>query len=97
VPFVQANLIESGSDDPHDVEAWRAQLRESGVWANTPVPMFDYPGSPAYVRRWGAPDDVAWERATDYYLNHVRQLSDIQDMQPRRLSQLESQVADAPR
>jgi B12-binding domain/radical SAM domain protein of rhizo-twelve system len=97
VPFVQANLIEAGTDDPHDVEAWRTQLRESGVWANKPVPMFPYPGSPGYVRRWGSPDDEAWERATEHYLAEVRELSDIQDAQPRPLAELECHVADATR
>src|SRR5207253_1448002 len=61
VPFVQANLLESGSDDPADVERWRRTLREHGVWANAPVPMFPYPGSPGYGRQWGTPDDQAWE------------------------------------
>ena len=97
VPFVQANLIESGSDDPQEVEAWRLRLREAGVWANKPVPMFLYPGSPGYTRRWGTPDDVAWERATNQYLADVRELSDIQDAQPRPLSELEWHTADAAR
>lgn len=30
VPFVQANLLASGSDDPADVAAWRTHLRQSG-------------------------------------------------------------------
>ncbi len=97
VPFVQANLIESGTDDPDQVERWRASLRESGVWANKPVPMFPYPGSPGYGRRWGAPDDRAWERATNHYLAEVRELSDIQEAQPRPLAELERQTADAGR
>jgi B12-binding domain/radical SAM domain protein of rhizo-twelve system len=97
VPFVQANLIESGTDDPQEVENWRARLREAGVWANKPVPMFPYPGSPGYVRRWGTADDRAWERATDHYLAEVRELSDIQDARPRPLTELEWQVADATR
>jgi anaerobic magnesium-protoporphyrin IX monomethyl ester cyclase len=33
VPFVQANLLESGSDDPAEVERWRERLLEAGVWA----------------------------------------------------------------
>ena len=53
VPFVQANLMNSQDDDPEDVEHWRQRLREHGVWANQPVPMFSYPGSPDYVNRWG--------------------------------------------
>jgi anaerobic magnesium-protoporphyrin IX monomethyl ester cyclase len=97
VPFVQANLIEAGTDDPAEVEAWRARLREAGVWANKPVPMFPYPGSPGYVRRWGPPDDEAWERATTHYLAEVRELSDIQDARPRPLAELERQTIDAAR
>ena len=53
VPFVQANLLESGADAPGDVERWRQFLRQHDVWANKPVPMFPYPGSPEYGRRWG--------------------------------------------
>jgi len=60
VPFVQGNLLASGADDPEDVRAWRTHLQQFGVWANDPVPMFPYPGSPDYTRRWGAPDDAAW-------------------------------------
>jgi B12-binding domain/radical SAM domain protein of rhizo-twelve system len=93
VPFVQANLLESGSDDPAEVEAWRAHLQESGVWANKPVPMFPYPGSPDYTKRWGTPDDRAWERAMDHYLARFDEFSDIQDARPRPLSELESSDA----
>jgi anaerobic magnesium-protoporphyrin IX monomethyl ester cyclase len=89
VPFVQANLLESGTDDPDAVARWRERLLRHGVWANTPVPMFLYPGSPGYAKRWGAPDDVAWERATDDYLARFASFSDIQDPQPRRLQELE--------
>ncbi len=68
VPFVQANLLESQHDDPAEVKAWREHLIASGVWANEPVPLFPYPGSPDYTRRWGTPDDRAWERAHEFYL-----------------------------
>ena len=95
VAFVQANLLEAGTDDPADVEAWRARLQEAGVWANKPVPMFPYPGSPGYSKRWGAPDDRAWERAMDFYLAQFDEFSDIQDARPRPLSELELQGADA--
>jgi anaerobic magnesium-protoporphyrin IX monomethyl ester cyclase len=94
VPFVQANLLESGADDPADVEAWRHQLQQAGVWANTPVPMFPYPGSPGYSLRWGGPDDQAWERAMAYYLDRFQAFSDIQDAQPRPLSELELHHAE---
>jgi anaerobic magnesium-protoporphyrin IX monomethyl ester cyclase len=90
VPFVQANLLESGSDDPAEVERWRERLLNVGVWANKPVPMFPYPGSPGYAKRWGAPDDGAWERAMEDYLERYREFSDIQDHHPRPLRELES-------
>jgi anaerobic magnesium-protoporphyrin IX monomethyl ester cyclase len=90
VPFVQANLLESGSDDPVEVERWRQRLLDAGVWANKPVPMFPYPGSPDYTKRWGAPDDVAWERAMEDYLGLYREFSDIQEHHPRPLHELES-------
>jgi anaerobic magnesium-protoporphyrin IX monomethyl ester cyclase len=95
VAFVQANLLESGADDPQDVERWRAHLQAAGVWANKPVPMFPYPGSPGYSRRWGAPDDLAWERAMEHYLAQYEEFSDIQEARPRPLSELELHGADA--
>ena len=94
VPFVQANLLESGSDDPAEVEAWRERLQRQGVWANKPVPMFPYPGSPGYARRWGTPDDCAWERAMDFYLAQFAEFSDIQNARPLPLSELERHAAD---
>jgi anaerobic magnesium-protoporphyrin IX monomethyl ester cyclase len=90
VPFVQANLLDSQDDDPADVEAWRQRLQQHGVWANKPVPMFPYPGSPDYTLRWGVPDDRAWERAHDFYLNRFDEFSDIQEQRPAALVQLES-------
>jgi anaerobic magnesium-protoporphyrin IX monomethyl ester cyclase len=95
VPFVQANLLESGTDDPAEVEAWRARLQSHGVWANKPVPMFPYPGSPGYSKRWGTPDDLAWERALEHYLARFDEFSDIQDARPRPLSELELHNAGA--
>jgi anaerobic magnesium-protoporphyrin IX monomethyl ester cyclase len=89
VPFVQANLIEMEHDDPADVEAFRQQMIAAGVWANKPVPLFPYPGSPEYTRRWGAPDDRAWERAADCYLTMFDQFSDIQESRPLPLEVLE--------
>ena len=77
-------------DDPGAVDAWRGHLIAHGVWANKPVPLFPYPGSPDYVRRWGRPDDQAWERAVDHYLANFDEFSDIQDARPRRLSDLET-------
>jgi anaerobic magnesium-protoporphyrin IX monomethyl ester cyclase len=89
VPFVQANLLDSGSDDADAVMSWRERLRRHGVWANEPVPLFPYPGSPEYTRRWGPPDDAAWERAHADYLEQHRKLSDIQDGRPLPLAELE--------
>lgn len=89
VPFVQANLLDSSADAPADVEAWRQRLLAQGVWANNPVPMFPYPGSPEYTRRWGPPDDEAWERAHAHYLAQYRRFSDIQDSEPLPLAELE--------
>ena len=89
VPFVQANLIESNADDPVMVQAWREGLRAHGVWANDPVPLFPYPGSPDYRKLWGLPDDRAWERALDHYLGHFTEFSDIQEQRPKRLEELE--------
>ena len=94
IPFVQANLLDAGTDDPAEVEAWREHLQQYGVWANKPVPMFCYPGSPGYSRRWGLPDDAAWERALDDYLAQNSEFSDIQEARPRPLSELELHGAD---
>jgi anaerobic magnesium-protoporphyrin IX monomethyl ester cyclase len=95
VPFVQANLLDAQVDQPADVEAWRQHLIAHGVWANKPVPLFPYPGSPDYTRRWGAPDEGAWERAVDHYLSNFDEFSDIQDVRPRPLAELESPVRHA--
>jgi anaerobic magnesium-protoporphyrin IX monomethyl ester cyclase len=89
VPFVQANLLESQVDSPEAIEAWREHLQHFGVWANKPVPLFPYPGSPEYTRKWNLPDDMAWERALEYYLTTYSHFSDIQEEQPLPLDQLE--------
>jgi len=89
VPFVQANLLEAGTDDPRDVETWREHLQQFGVWANKPVPMFPYPGSPGYTRRWGSADNRAWERAMEHYLSLNPVFSDIQNSKPLHLHELE--------
>ena len=89
VPFVQANLLDAQVDDPAAIEAWRQHLIAHGVWANKPVPLFPYPGSPDYTWRWGRPDDVAWERAVGHYLENFDEFSDIQNERPLPLSQLE--------
>ncbi|HEX3881044.1 MAG TPA: TIGR04295 family B12-binding domain-containing radical SAM protein [Stellaceae bacterium] len=89
IPFVQANLIEMPHDDAATVETWREMLRGSGVWANDPVPLFPYPGSPDYRRLWGEPDDGAWERAVDYYIDRFGRFSDVQHGRPLPLRALE--------
>ena len=65
------------------------------MWANDPVPLFPYPGSPDYRLRWGLPDDQAWERAVDFYLTHHGRFCDIQDQTPTRLPELED-IAPLP-
>jgi hypothetical protein len=93
VPFVQANLIETAADDDAAVQRWRENLRSQGVWANDPVPLFPYPGSPDYRRLWGVPDDRAWERAMDYYLDRYDAFSEIQEQRPAPLEALELAAA----
>jgi B12-binding domain/radical SAM domain protein of rhizo-twelve system len=89
VPFVQANLLEMQEDNEEEIERWRRYLIDRGVWANKPVPLFPYPGSPEYRRRWGAETDDAWERAHEAYLNGFTDFSDIQEERPVPLVQLE--------
>ncbi len=79
IPFVQANLINAGYENPDFVAQWREKLRLRGVWANDPVPIFPYPGSAVYRRKWGEPDDLAWERALEDYLANASRLSELQD------------------
>ncbi len=90
VPFVQANLLSMAEDEANSIEEWRLQLEFHGVWANKPVPLFPYPGSPEYTRTWGAPDDFAWERAHEAYLNGFQAFSDIQEQRPQPLIELET-------
>lgn len=89
VPFVQGNLLSMEQDSAEDIEKWRQRLLEHGVWSNKPVPLFPYPGSPEYTKRWGQPDDNAWERAHEYYLKGTDSFSDIQNQHPAELVQLE--------
>lgn len=90
VPFVQANLLHAGVDSPEEIESWRLFLRENGVWANKPVPLFPYPGSPEYSSRWGEPDGMAWERAHSFYLETYGEFSDIQEYDPVPINKLEN-------
>jgi B12-binding domain/radical SAM domain protein of rhizo-twelve system len=93
VPFVQANLIEMPQDDDPVVQRWRDRMRQAGIWANDPVPLYPYPGSPDYRKLWGEPDDFAWERAHEHYLGIFDRFSDIQEERPLPLKALEMQVA----
>jgi anaerobic magnesium-protoporphyrin IX monomethyl ester cyclase len=93
VAFVQANLIEAELDNDEEIKRWRAHLQAHGVWANEPVPLFPYPGSPDYRKLWGLPDDQAWERAHEHYLAKFDAFSDIQEQRPRTLRELETQTA----
>jgi B12-binding domain/radical SAM domain protein of rhizo-twelve system len=90
IRFVQANLIEMPQDEDDEVQRWRARMQEAGVWANDPVPLFPYPGSPDYRKLWGEPDERAWERAHDHYLTLFDRFSDVQDARPQRLQDLEA-------
>lgn len=92
LPWVQANLIKTASDDPGEVAAWQNHLKAHGVWVSEPVPMFPFPGSPEYVTTFGAqPDDTAWERAHSFYLRLFadKGFSDIQVQAPASLQELE--------
>lgn len=93
IPFVQANLIEMPQDDDEGVQRWRRRMEEAGVWANDPVPLYPYPGSPDYRRLWGEPDDFAWERAHDHYLSIFDRFSDVQNERPVPLRELELEPA----
>jgi B12-binding domain/radical SAM domain protein of rhizo-twelve system len=90
IPFVQANLLSVADDDRLLVDAWRERLQAAQVWANDPVPLYPYPSSPDYRRLFGAPDDLAWERAHGHYLTQFDRFSEIQDEQPVALERLES-------
>jgi B12-binding domain/radical SAM domain protein of rhizo-twelve system len=91
VPWVQANLILTEHDERCQVREFQEDLRQHGVWVSEPVPMFVFPGTPDYQQRFGPPDDYAWERAHQHYLNTFREngFSDIQDQQPAPIEDLE--------
>jgi hypothetical protein len=91
VPWVQANLILTEHDERGEVREFQENLRKNGVWVSEPVPMFAFPGTPDYLQRFGPPDDYAWERAHQHYLNAFRAkgFSDIQDQQPAPIEDLE--------
>ncbi len=89
VPFVQATLIATVADDPEMVERWRACAERLGIWANHPVPLFPYPGTEEYRKRWGIPDSTAWERAHEYYLSIYKGGSGMQAKTTTPLKELE--------
>ena len=91
VPWVQANLILTEHDRRSEVNEFQEGLRRQGVWVSEPVPMFAFPGTPDYTQRFGLPDDYAWERAHQHYLNAFRDkgFSDIQDQKPAPIEDLE--------
>jgi anaerobic magnesium-protoporphyrin IX monomethyl ester cyclase len=89
VPFVQGNLIGLPGDDAATIRGWRDKLRDHGVWANDPVPLFPYPGSPEYRKLFGVADDQAWERAHHHYLTAFSRMSELQDTRPQPLWELE--------
>ena len=71
----------------------RDEMRAYGIWANDPVPLFPYPGSPDYRKLWGPPDERAWERAHEHYLAQFRDFSEIQDERPLPIAELEARAA----
>lgn len=89
VPFVQGNLIGLPGDDAATIRGWRDKLREHGVWANDPVPLYPYPGSPEYRKLFGPADEQAWERAHHHYLAAFSRMSELQDARPQPLCELE--------
>ncbi len=91
IPWVQANLILTPHDRRDEIRGWQEHLKAHGVWVSDPVPMFPFPGTPDYLRMFGAPDDYAWERAHQYYTGTFREkgYSDIQEAQPASLEELE--------
>ncbi|MFP4070848.1 MAG: TIGR04295 family B12-binding domain-containing radical SAM protein [Desulfovibrionales bacterium] len=95
IPFVQANLLKVETDDNEAIQRWRDLLREKGVWANDPVPLFPFPGSPEYRQRWGEPDDQAWERAHADYLDRWETFCDLQEEVPLPIEALEQEYAYA--
>ena len=62
----------------------------AGVWANEPVPLFPYPGSPDYRAALGRCRTTRPGSARiDHYLAPSRAFSDIQDERPLPLAELE--------
>lgn len=92
IPWVQANLILTEKDDRAEIRNWQESLKAKGVWVSEPVPMFPYPGSPLYTQTFAAaPDEMAWERAHQYYTGMFadKGYSDIQAQTPLAIEELE--------
>jgi B12-binding domain/radical SAM domain protein of rhizo-twelve system len=92
IPWVQANLILTEHDDKREIRRFQDRLKQQEVWVSEPVPMFPYPGSPLYLKTFGAmPDEQAWERAHHYYTSAFAGsgFSDIQEQKPEPLEMLE--------
>jgi hypothetical protein len=92
IPWVQANLILTEHDDKQEIRRFQDRLKQQEVWVSEPVPMFPYPGSPLYLKTFGAmPDEQAWERAHHYYTSAFAGsgFSDIQEQKPEPLEMLE--------
>src|SRR3546814_8860320 len=83
-------LLSTAGDDPALVANWRGVLNKAGVLTNDPVPLYPYPSSPDYRKLWGEPDEHAWERSHDHYLQQFDHFSDIQDERPVPLERLEA-------
>ena len=43
IPWVQANLILTDTDDKNQIRLWQQHLKARGVWVSEPVPMFPFP------------------------------------------------------
>ena len=96
IPWVQANLILTERDDRVEIHRWQEALKQKGVWASEPVPMFPFPGSPLYTKTFDAPpDDMAWERAHRHYTSIFagKGYSDIQEQTPLALEELETCIS----
>ena len=63
VPFVQANLLESGADDPAKSRRGGSICSSTACGRTSRCRCSPIPGRPTTPARWGAPDDRAWERA----------------------------------
>ena len=90
VPFVQANLLESGTDDPAEVGALARSICSSTACGRTSPCRCSLTRARPTTRGGGARRTTrAWERAHDHYLAQFDEFSDIQDARPQPLARLE--------